>query len=69
MDKAADLLGLTRIGAYRLFLLSDWPARFSKRYNRQIEGYSLNEQASDSSLRHNAKVAASRIEYFIKTGK
>lgn len=53
MDEARELLGLTDGQADRLFMPSAWPKKFQK-------------GTDDSGTKATAKVAAARIEYFIK---
>lgn len=55
MEKGAELIGLTPLQSYRLFIQSSWPRRFSNGY----------DQAKRPETR--AKWFTSRIDHFIKT--
>lgn len=55
--RAADLLNINDTKAKRLFLLDMWPVKFRAPYRKAV------------SQRAFVKIAANRIEHFIKTGE
>jgi hypothetical protein len=64
--EARKALGLNQKQGLRLFLREMWPDRFKFKYSELIEKVWDHKPIKPKQF---AKVAASRIDYFIKTGK
>lgn len=60
-NAAKSILGLTAPQARCLFSTENWPKPFSKPYGTDFD--------SSDTPKHNAQLAARRIEHFIRTGK
>lgn len=58
---AKELLNLTSRQAQKLFVGYEWPTRFCRHY--------IADASNQREFRHNARLAAARIEHFIKRGE